>query len=88
MTALTHESHGCVWHHQHRCVGDDVLELPLGWMSGAIVNDYDIISKIRARQSLRNRELHTGQWDDTRSSRVREQQVFHQKHAVSSGCTP
>ena len=26
--------------------GDDELELPLGCMSGAIVNDYDVISKI------------------------------------------
>ena len=73
--ASLHESSGCVWHHQHRCAGDDVLELPLGWMSGAIVSDYDLISKIRARQCLRNRELYTGQWADTRSSRVREQQA-------------
>ena len=57
--ASLHESSGCVWHHQHRCAGDDVLELPLGWMSGAIVNDYDIISKIRARLPVRNRELST-----------------------------
>ena len=34
--ASLRESSGCVWHHQHRCAGDDVLELPLGWMSGAI----------------------------------------------------
>ena len=33
-----------------------------------------MLSKIRARQSVRNRELYTGQWADTRSSRVREQQ--------------
>ena len=74
--ASLRESSGCVWHHQHRCAGDDVLELPLGWMSGAIVSDYDLISKIRARWSTRNHELYTGQWTDTHSSRVREQQVF------------
>ena len=49
MTVLTVESYGCVSHFQHRCAGDDELELPLEWMSGAIVNDYDLISKIRAR---------------------------------------
>ena len=77
--ASLRESSGCVWHHQHRCAGDDVLELPLGWMSGAIVSDHDMISKIRARLSLRNREFYTGQSADTRSSRVREQQVVCQK---------
>ena len=78
MPALTRESSGCAWCLHGADAGDDELELPLGWMSGAIVNDYDMISKIRARQSVRNRELYTGQWADTRSSRVREQQVFHQ----------
>ena len=29
-----------VWHIQQRYAGDDVLELPLGWMSGAIVSLY------------------------------------------------
>ena len=43
--------------HQHRCAGDDVLELLLRWMSGAIVSDQDVISKIRARQTWRNYEL-------------------------------
>ena len=38
VTAVTAESYGCVWHFQQRYAGDDVLELPLGWMSGAIVN--------------------------------------------------
>ena len=38
VTAVTRESYGCVWHFQQRYAGDDVLELPLGWMSGAIVN--------------------------------------------------
>ena len=47
-------------------------------MSGAIVSDHDMISKIRARQSVRNRELYTGQWADTRGSRVRERQVVPQ----------
>ena len=47
--------------------------------SGAIVKDFDMISKIRARHGTRNRELYTGQWADTRSSRVREQQVVRQK---------
>ena len=32
-----------------------MLEVPLGWTFGAIVSDYDTISKIRARQSTRNR---------------------------------
>ena len=77
--ASLHESYGCVWHCQHRHVGDDKLELPLGWMSSAVASDQDLISKIRARQSVRNRELYTGQWADTRSSRVREQQVVRQK---------
>ena len=40
VTALTAESYGCVWHLQQRYAGDDVLELPLGWMSGAIVSLY------------------------------------------------
>ena len=56
---LDDESHGCVWHFQHAYAGDDELELPLEWMPGAIVNDYDLISKIRARWSTRNRELST-----------------------------
>ena len=86
--ASLRESSGCVWHHQHRCAGDDVLELPLGWMSGAIASDQDLISKIRARQSTRNRELYTGQWADTRSSRVREQQVVDQKPPASSDTPP
>ena len=38
VTAVTAESYGCVWHFQQRYAGDDVLVLPLGWMSGAIVN--------------------------------------------------
>ena len=83
VTVLTGESYGCVSHFQHRCAGDDELELPLGCMSGAIVNDYDMISKIRARLSTRNRELYTGQWANTRSSRVREQQVVRQKPPAS-----
>ena len=37
--ASLRESSGCVWYHQHRCAGDDKLELPLGWMSGAVVSD-------------------------------------------------
>ena len=57
--ASLHESFGCVWHFQHRHAGDDKLELPLGCMFGAIVSDYDIKSKIRARWSTRNRELIT-----------------------------
>ena len=32
-----------------------VLEVPLGWTFGAVVSDCDMISKIRARQSTRNR---------------------------------
>ena len=79
MPALTRESSGCAWCLHGADAGRGVLEVPLGWMSGAIVNDYDMISKIRARQSTRNRELYTGQWADTRSSRVREQQVVGQK---------
>ena len=30
VTAVTAESYGCVWHCQHRHVGDNELELPLG----------------------------------------------------------
>ena len=44
-----------VWHLQHHHAGDDMLEVPLGWTFGAIVNDCDMISKIRARQYTRNR---------------------------------
>ena len=52
MTAVTRESYGCVWHFQQRYAGDDVLELPLGWMSGAIViaSDYDIITNSKIRR--------------------------------------
>ena len=65
------------------------LELPLEWISGTIVNDYDLISKIRARQCTRNHELYTGQWADTRSSRVREQQVVRQKpHRITRALAP
>jgi len=34
--------YGCVWqwHFQQRYAGHDVLELPLEWMSGAIVSLY------------------------------------------------
>ena len=46
VTAVTRESYGCVWHIQQRYAGDDVLELPLGWMFDAIVSDYDLISNI------------------------------------------
>ena len=46
VTVLTGESYGCVSHFQHRCASDDELELPPGWMSDAIVNDQDMISKI------------------------------------------
>ena len=59
VTALDDESSGCVWHFQHAYAGDDELELPLEWMPGAIVSDQDVISKIRARWSTRNRELST-----------------------------
>ena len=38
VAAVTAESYGCVWHIQQCYAADDVLELPLGWMSGAIVN--------------------------------------------------
>ena len=44
-----------VWHLQHHHAGDDMLEVPLGWTFGAVVSDCDMISKIRARQSERNR---------------------------------
>ena len=46
--------------------------------SGAIVSDQDMISKIRARQSVRNEESYTGHAADGRASATREQQVFHQ----------
>ena len=44
-----------VWHLQHHHTGDDVLEVPLGWTFGAVVSDCDMISKIGARHSVRNR---------------------------------
>ena len=44
-----------VWHLQHHHAGDDMLEVPLGWTFGAIVNDCDTNSKIRARHDTRNR---------------------------------
>ena len=44
-----------VWHLQHDHAGDDVLEVLLGWTFSAAVSDYDTNSKIRARQSTRNR---------------------------------
>ena len=34
--ASLRESSGCVWHHQQRCAGDDVLEVSLEWTYGAI----------------------------------------------------
>ena len=54
MTVGTHESSG-----QHHAgisadAGRGVLEVPLGWTSGAVVSDHDVISKIRARQTTRN----------------------------------
>ena len=55
VTSIAHESYGCVWHLQHRRAGDAMVEVPLRWMSGAIVSDYDMISKIRARHDTRNR---------------------------------
>ena len=79
MPALTRESSGCAWCLHGADAGRGVLEVPLGWTSGAIVSEHDMISKIRARHGTRNRELYTGQWADTRSSRVREQQVGRQK---------
>ena len=48
-----------------------LVEVPLGWTSDVIVSDDDMILKIRARHATRNRELYTGQWADTRSSRSR-----------------
>ena len=39
VTAVTAESYGCVWHFQHAYAGDDELQLPLEWMSDAIVSD-------------------------------------------------
>ncbi len=54
------------------------LEVPLGWTSGAIVSDYDTISKIRARHEMRNRELSMGQPTHSRVGAVREQQVGRQ----------
>ena len=45
-----------VWHLQHHHAGDDMLEVPLGWTFGAIVNDCDTNSKIRARCPMRNEQ--------------------------------
>ena len=49
------------------------LEVPLGWTFGAIVNDYDINSKIRARLGTRNRHGYnfpTGRDSVRRSARA------------------
>ena len=52
--ALDLWSHGCVCSVQHHHAGGDMVEVVLGWTSGATVSDYDINSKIRARHYLRN----------------------------------
>ena len=51
----------------------------LWWTVGAIMSDWDTISKIRARLTERNHLLYTGHAVDQRASAARERQVFHQK---------
>ena len=54
VTALDLWSHGCVCSVQHDARRRRRVGAALGWMSGAIVSDYDINSKIRARCVMRN----------------------------------
>ena len=56
-----------------------MLQWTAAWRtSDAIVSDCDMISKIRARQSVRNEQLYTGHAADGRASATREQEAFHQ----------
>ena len=59
----------------------------LGWTAGSVVRDYDIISKIRARQSVRNRLVLALTWTDERRRRARERQVLRQKVLTCSAPT-
>ena len=47
--------------------------------SPSIASERDMISKIRARHEMRNEQGYTGHVTDTHASRVREQEVVHQK---------
>ena len=49
------------------------------WTVGAIMSDWDTISKIRARYYTRNPLLYTGHAVDQRASAARERQVFLRK---------
>ena len=54
------------------------------WTSEAIVSDQDMISKIRARQDMRNEESYTGHAADRCASATREQEVlFRNTHHVN-----
>ena len=56
-----------------------MLQWSAAWRtSDAVVSDCDMISKIRARQSVRNDELYTRQAADRRALATREQEAFHQ----------
>ena len=59
MPAPSDASSGWVGLLQHDLAVRGVLELVQGWTFGAIVNDYDMISKIRARLTTRNLHVHT-----------------------------
>ena len=52
--ASSDESFGCAGAVQARLAVRGVLEVVLGWTSGAIVIDVDMISKIGARCPMRN----------------------------------
>ena len=59
-----------------------------GGTFGSIAQDWDMISKIRARQSTRNRLVLTLGWTDERRRRTCEQQVFHRKVLRSNRVSP
>ena len=56
-----------------------MVEVLFEWMSGAIMSDYDINSKIRARLSTRNEQGYTAGAVGTRRSQRREQEVVLRK---------
>ena len=68
--------HGCVSAFHGTAVPACTLDSPFGATFELTVDDMGRKSKKRARHGPRNREISTGQWADTRSSRVRDVQVI------------
>ena len=62
-----------------RRVPDAAVVSSMADVGHAIVSDCDMISKIRARQSVRNDELYTRQAADQRAPAAREQEACRQK---------